>query len=817
MTVSTTASTVTLAGNGAATVFPYPFRVLSAGDMKVDLISPTGSVTRLSAGYTVSGVGSTSGGSVTYPTVGSPLATGSSIRLSRELSVTQESRIGNQGSFLPQTHEDALDKLTMICQQFPTKSDLDALRGDVRGTLASCEFVGTGAQTVFDLTITVVGGSKSLLVAVDANVQATSSYSVAGTLLTFSEAPPLGALIDVRAIGEALETVSPAVAASAAAAAASAAAASGSATSSAGSATSAASSATSAATSATASAASATAAASSAALVSTSSVTATGGTTARSLAARFADAISVKDFEAVGDGTTNDTTNFQAALTACRNLFVPAGTYSVSNLTMPANTNLTLAAGATIQRRAASTGELLTIGNDCVVTGAGTIDGNSSVVAGNLDTIKSNGTSRITIEGIRLSNTCGTGWAWNINVGDHLVMRSCRIDSTNYGIRAWKGRYVTIDDNTFANVIFQSVLGDGDTVRYGKALVISNNRFRSSGGIAVYTTIMSVWPGAVDDGSGLTYRATAPVAADADDYDHNQPFYVGVEVIDNTFFSCPTYGITVRAEQVVISRNVIDGCSYSGVVPQARHVTVSDNVIKNCTSVGIDLGNCSWVTVTGNIIEDCHDIGIEVTCVSYGTITGNVVKNCGVNTNAPIRVGNGVQYSLYSPAVGCIIAHNTISCIAANIAGIYCSSSVNTLLSYVVTDNIIIDAAVPAVGYVPVFVGGGLNTFNLLVGVMASTTTGRTWFGATEATSALSINPGTTNANGVRFDGSNAAGGVVTLVAQGSDTNLDMRLAPKGSGVVRFGTLTANADVAITGYITIKDSAGTTRKLAVIS
>lgn len=536
------------------------------------------------------------------------------------------------------------------------------------------------------------------------------------------------------------------------------------------------------------------------------SVTATGSTTARTLAARAADAITVKDFGAAGDGTTNDTTNFQAALTASRNLFVPAGTYSVSNLTMPASTTLTLAAGATIQRRAAATGELLTIGNDCVVRGPGTLDGNSPAVSGNLDTIKSNGTSRITIEGVRLINTCGTGWAWNINVGDHLVLRSCRIDSSNYGIRVWKGRYVTIDDNTFANVIFQSVLGDGDTVRYGKALVISNNRFRSSGGIAVYTYIMPVWPGAVDDGSGLIFRATAPVAADADDYDHNQPFYVGVEVIDNTFFSCPTYGITTRAEQVVISRNVIDGCSYSGIVPQARHVTITDNVIKNCTSVGIDLGNCAWVNCSGNVVEDCDDIGIEVTCVSYGTITSNVIKNCGVNANAPIRVGNGVQYSLYSPAVGCVIAHNTISCISANIAGIYCLSSVNTLLSYTVTDNIVIDAAAPAVGYVPVYVGGGLNTFNLLVGTMASTTTGRTWFGAAEATSTLSINAGTANANGFRLDGGNAAAGVVAIVAQGSDTDLDLRLAPKGTGIVRVNSVTATgtvtgATVAATGAI----------------
>lgn len=50
----------------------------------------------------------------------------------------------------------------------------------------------------------------------------------------------------------------------------------------------------------------------------------------------------------------------------------------------------------------------------------------------------------------------------------------------------------------------------------------------------------------------------------------------------------------------------------------------------------------------------------------------------------------------------------------------------------------------------------------------------------------------------------------------GSDTNIDLALTPKGTGLVRFGTRTATSDVAITGYLEIKDSGGTTRKLAII-
>lgn len=57
----------------------------------------------------------------------------------------------------------------------------------------------------------------------------------------------------------------------------------------------------------------------------------------------------------------------------------------------------------------------------------------------------------------------------------------------------------------------------------------------------------------------------------------------------------------------------------------------------------------------------------------------------------------------------------------------------------------------------------------------------------------------------------------VILLAAGSDANIDIELAPKGSGVVRLGTHSAIAAETVTGYITIKDAGGTTRKLAVVS
>jgi hypothetical protein len=81
---------------------------------------------------------------------------------------------------------------------------------------------------------------------------------------------------------------------------------------------------------------------------------------------------------------------------------------------------------------------------------------------------------------------------------------------------------------------------------------------------------------------------------------------------------------------------------------------------------------------------------------------------------------------------------------------------------------------------------------------------------------AVGTGDGTSPANYIELGGSEAGSGV-SVVAGGTDTDIDLNLTPKGTGNVRLGTLTANADAPITGYITIKDAGGNLRKLAVIA
>lgn len=60
-------------------------------------------------------------------------------------------------------------------------------------------------------------------------------------------------------------------------------------------------------------------------------------------------------------------------------------------------------------------------------------------------------------------------------------------------------------------------------------------------------------------------------------------------------------------------------------------------------------------------------------------------------------------------------------------------------------------------------------------------------------------------------------GNPVQFTAQGTDSNIDIELVPKGLGLVRLGPWAINTDVPVNGYVSVKDSSGTVRKLATIA
>ena len=118
MTVSTTQSRVVLSGNGSVTVFPFSFLIPASGDELIIYTDSSGNETTLtSSQYTVTGFGNATGGTVTYPLSGSPIASGTTLTIARNLPYVQGTSLANQGPFLPSSIEAALDYNIMAIQQ----------------------------------------------------------------------------------------------------------------------------------------------------------------------------------------------------------------------------------------------------------------------------------------------------------------------------------------------------------------------------------------------------------------------------------------------------------------------------------------------------------------------------------------------------------------------------------------------------------------------------------------------------------------------------------------------------------------------------
>lgn len=135
MTISTTASTTIVLGDGSNTSFSFSFIADSADFIEVIYTDTTGAQTTLSPSQYTLIINPASagqlwgvGGTVTYPNVGSPIAVGTSLTISRILPFTQTITISNQGDFAPQVIEEMGDTLEMQIQQ------LAARTGQLRGT-----------------------------------------------------------------------------------------------------------------------------------------------------------------------------------------------------------------------------------------------------------------------------------------------------------------------------------------------------------------------------------------------------------------------------------------------------------------------------------------------------------------------------------------------------------------------------------------------------------------------------------------------------------------------------------------------------------
>lgn len=118
MALTTTTRKVIHDGNASATVFAYSFPILEASHLSVIYTDEDDVETTLSASqFSVTGIGGRTGGNVTYPLTGSPIATGAKLTIVRTVPYTQTTVLSNQGGYYPEVVERRFDEIYMAMQQ----------------------------------------------------------------------------------------------------------------------------------------------------------------------------------------------------------------------------------------------------------------------------------------------------------------------------------------------------------------------------------------------------------------------------------------------------------------------------------------------------------------------------------------------------------------------------------------------------------------------------------------------------------------------------------------------------------------------------
>lgn len=322
------------------------------------------------------------------------------------------------------------------------------------------------------------------------------------------------------------------------------------------------------------------------------------GAVGKTVHQKLQESVSVKDFGAVGDGTTNDRNALQAAITyATLNnvaLYIPTGTYYVPNN----STSLSF------------TGNLTMYGDGMYNS---ILFYNDSVTLSRRDFISSSAAGNITFDNLCISSN----WGLDANYSQNSQLIELHGTNTNNALvtncRFTNSRFATLILQNFNSVtvnacVFNDGVADGCRITGSKNVIVTNNQFNN-----------------INDDS------------------------ISVHTIN-------TDGFPAKADVVIANNKITNGQGIA--VLGGKHVSITGNVLTRVQSRGIWVGETDYtgaegctpvvaVTITGNVITDVFNGS------TFSTVSGN---NGGYIQIAGVALNNsGVGYVTYGNGSGGVV------------------------------------------------------------------------------------------------------------------------------------------------------------------
>lgn len=354
------------------------------------------------------------------------------------------------------------------------------------------------------------------------------------------------------------------------------------------------------------------------------------GAVARSAQDKMRDTVSVKDFDAVGDGVADDTSAIQAAIDYANGkaVFFPAGTYKITTAIQAAPNGINVFGNRDAEIVADISGSVTGVESSIFTQ-------QFDPLAGVLDT------ATFTVKGLILNGNDTATTLLICQKAVECVIQNCElVNSAGNGIQTFVDvTNITIDNNDIHEILYNgiSILSEaaGEYKRGVKSLgkgFITNNR---------------VYNCTEQNGILVAFAEQEFVI------DNNQVWNIGdcgIEIGGGT-------GGDFGSRYMVVSNNIVVNCSNNPLLSQgaaflirdSRHVRGDGNIVRNTKNDGVQIVQASFDVVFNCTIMNAFRNGFFVDA-SYD-VRGEVsVTSCGVY-NAVVTASEDVRLKIMDSSI----------------------------------------------------------------------------------------------------------------------------------------------------------------------
>ena len=359
-------------------------------------------------------------------------------------------------------------------------------------------------------------------------------------------------------------------------------------------------------------------------------------------------------YGAKGDGTTDDSTAFNAAVSNvyASSIYVPDGTYIVQNVNITKTLNITLSPKAILKlKSSAATGSnALSVSSQYTKISGGIFDGNKSNQTNQTSCVVINADD-VTIQSSEIRNSKYLGIVGSFN---RPVVLNNYVHDTDY---------IAIFLNPgSANIEGGLVQGNVvDRTSSGTAIVEGGLKVRgsSSGYTAVRWRVIGnivKMPISPTDATAICIEVFGNATHSTVSNNTTYGGTIGVSmsnsahstVTTNTIESASTYGIELASSYNTATANTVLGNSITGrgiAIDYASFCVVSSNTILDTTTNGIYMyQNTTYTSITGNVVSFVaagatpYAINIDQNCkfinITGNTLSGGSIAKVGIALNS---------------------------------------------------------------------------------------------------------------------------------------------------------------------------------------